>query len=122
MFPFFPEQPCRRPDSLSLACENQAPHSEPPPGESLQGEKVRLRVSRARGGPGRSWLCGKRLFWTLGQSGFQILGHGNHKCLRMSQTLSSSRVWQKRARYYLLDRILTKTLALIGGPVNKDFG
>lgn len=39
MFPFFPEQPCRRPDSLSLACENQAPPSEPPPGESLRGRK-----------------------------------------------------------------------------------
>lgn len=38
MFPFFPEQPCRRPDSLSLACENQAPPSEPPPGESLRGK------------------------------------------------------------------------------------
>ena len=49
--------------------------------------------------------------------------HCNPKCLQMHQTLSLSGVWPKCALFSLLDHcVLTKTLALIGGSVNKDFG
>lgn len=55
--------------------------------------------------------------------GFKVWAHHDPKCLPTSQTLSSSGVWPTRAIFRVWDHpILTKTLALVGGPVNKDFG
>lgn len=84
--------------------------------------------SGGRDGPGQQLVWDVRSvktgpFRLLDNLDFNYWVHCNHKCLQMHQILTSSGVWPKCAVFYLLDHhILTKTLALIGGPVNKDFG
>lgn len=78
--------------------------------------------ARTAAGTGcRGWEKGSfRLLDTLD---FKVWAHCDRKCLQLSWTLSTFGLWQECAIFYLLDHhVLTKTLALIGGPVNKDFG
>lgn len=89
---------------------------------------MKLRFSGGRGGPGQQLVwdveCIQNVFldcWTIWfpNNGPVATIISAFQCVR----LSSFGVWQKRAIFYLLGhQILTKTLALIGGPVNKDFG